>query len=161
MTPDEVLARLDAPLSLRRRVAYLAVGLTGLTGSALISLLWATEPGLPPRTKVAFATLVAIGLCWAALGGWAVTRRAPLFARDRVVAGWLGVGAWLAFTAGALIITISQHKLEPSLVGAVLALGVLAAWNLRAARRTRGALIRRRTELTGLTGPAGPAGPGK
>ena len=149
MTPDEVLARLDAPLSLRRRVGYLAVGLAGATGSALIGLLWATEPGLPARTQVAFAGLVAIGLCWAAFGGWAVTRRAPLFAGDRVVAGWLGVGAWLAFTAGALIITVPRDTLGPALIGLVFVLGGLAAANLWAARRARTALRRRRMELSG------------
>ncbi|WP_192579629.1 hypothetical protein [Micromonospora sp. AMSO31t] len=121
----------------------------GLAGSALLSLLWATEPNLPARTRVAFAVLVAIGLCWATFGGWAVTRRTPLFARDRVVAGWLGVGAWLAFTVGALVIAVLRHQLEPSLVGVVLTLGVLAAANLRAARRARAVLVRRRTELAG------------
>jgi hypothetical protein len=149
MTPEEMLARLEAPLSLRRRVTYLVLALAGLTGSALIGLLWATEPGLPPRTKVAFAVLVAIGLCWAAFGGWAVSRQAPLFARDRVVAGWLGVGAWLVFTLGALIITTVRHKVEPALLGVVLALGVLAVVNLRSARRARAALARRKAELTG------------
>ena len=64
MTPEEILARLDGPLSLRRRVGYLAVGLAGLTGSALIALLRATEPGLPPRTNAAFAVLVAVGSAW-------------------------------------------------------------------------------------------------
>ncbi|WP_426512158.1 hypothetical protein ACPPVO_16940 [Dactylosporangium sp. McL0621] len=147
MTPEEVLARLDAPLSLRRRVAYLVVALAGLTGSALIGLLWATEPGLPPRTQVAFAALMTIGLGWAGFGAWAVTRRVPLFARDRVVAAWLGAGAWLAFTTGALVITIVRHKLEPTLLAVVVALGVLAAVNLRAARRARTALMRRRTAL--------------
>jgi hypothetical protein len=151
MTPEEVLARLDAPLSLRKRVGYLTIGLAGLTGSALISLLLVTEPGLPPQTKVAFAALVAIGLCWAAFGGWAVTRRTPLFARDRVIAGWLGVGAWLVFTVGALIITLG-HKPEPSLLGIVLTLGAFAAVNLRAARRARAALVRRRTDLAGANG---------
>ncbi|MGI5522452.1 hypothetical protein ACQEUX_16055 [Micromonospora sp. CA-259024] len=151
MTPEEVMARLDAPLSLRKRVGYLTLALTGLTGSALIGLLWATEPGLPLRTNVAFAVLVAIGLCWAAFGGWAVTRRTPLFARDRVIAGWLGVGAWLAFTVGALIITLLRHRLEPTLLGIVLTLGVVAALNLRAARRARAALVRRRTALGGTT----------
>ncbi|MEU5671349.1 hypothetical protein ABZ749_13460, partial [Micromonospora sp. NPDC047753] len=76
MTPEEVLARLDAPLSLRRRVGYLTLAFTGLTASALIGLLWATEPGLPTRTNVAFAVLVTIGLCWAVFGGWAVTHPA-------------------------------------------------------------------------------------
>lgn len=153
MTPEEVLARLDAPLSLRRRVGYLAVGFAGLTGSALIGLLWATEPGLPTRTNVAFAVLVAIGLCWVAFGGWAVTRRTPLFARDRVVAGWLGVGAWLVFSVGALIISLLRHEFEPLLLGVVLLLGAVAAVHLRAARRARTALLRRRNALAG-TGSA-------
>ncbi|WFE53847.1 hypothetical protein [Micromonospora sp. WMMD1155] len=149
MTPEEVLARLDAPLSLRRRVGYSAVALAGLTGSALISLLWATEPGLPPRTAVAFAVLVAIGLCWAVFGAWAVTRRTSLFARDRVVAGWLGLGAWLVFTVGALVITVPRHRLAPSLPAVVLTLGVVAVVNLWAARRARAALLRRRDALVG------------
>jgi hypothetical protein len=37
---------------------------------------------------------MAIGSDWAASGGWAVTRRAPLVARDRVIAGWMGIVAW-------------------------------------------------------------------
>lgn len=148
MTPEEVLARLDAPLSLRRRVFYLAVAFAGLTASALIGLLWVTEPGLPARTHVAFAVLVAIGLCWAVFGGWAVIRRTPLFARDRVVAGWLGVGAWLVFSVGALAITLSRGDVEPVLLGVVLVLGAVAVRNLWAARRARVALLRRRVALT-------------
>ncbi|WP_222870855.1 hypothetical protein, partial [Micromonospora sp. MP36] len=109
-----------------------------------------TEPGLPPRAKVALAVLMAIGLCWAAFGGWAVTRRTPMFAQDRVVAGWLGLGAWLLFTVGALVITTLRHKLEPSLIVVVLALGVLAIANLRTARRTRAALLRRKEHLSQL-----------
>lgn len=145
MTPDEVLARLDASLSLRRRIGYLALAFTGLTGSALILVLSVTEPGLPPRTKVAFGVLMAIGFCWAAFGAWAVTRRTPLFARDRVVASWIGLAAWLAFTVGGLAIT----GFEPTLFGVVVPLGVLAVVNLRTARRARAALLRRRAELTG------------
>ncbi|GAA2355630.1 hypothetical protein [Dactylosporangium salmoneum] len=148
MTPEDLLKRLDAPLSLRKRIGYVTVALAGLAGSGLIALLWATEPGLPPRTVVAFAVLVAIGLCWAAFGAWAVTRRTPMFARDRVVAGWLGLGAWVLFTVGALVITTLRHKLEPSLVVVVSALGVLAAVNLRAARRRRAALLRRKEQLS-------------
>jgi len=147
MTPDEVLARLDAPLSLRRRVGYVILAFAGLTGSALISLLWATEPGLPLRTKVAFAILIANGMGWTAFGGWVVTRRTPLFARDRVVAGWLGVGAWLAFALGALAITLPRHGINLSLLGIMVTLGVLAAVNLQTARRARVTLVRRRTEL--------------
>ncbi|MEV4759659.1 hypothetical protein AB0J86_31810 [Micromonospora sp. NPDC049559] len=151
MTPEDVLERLDAPLSLRRRVGYVTLTLTGLAGSGLVGLLWLTEPGLPPRTEVAFAVLVAIGLCWAVFGGWALTRRAPLYAQDRVVAGWLGLGAWLLFTAGALVITTLRHRLEPALVVVVLTLGVLAVVNLRHARRARSALLRRKARLSRLS----------
>lgn len=149
MTPDEVIKRLEAPLSLRRRVGYVTVALAGLLGSGIVGLLWATEPGLPPRTEVAFAVLVAIGLAWTVFGAWAVTRRAPLFARDRVVAGWLGVAAWLLFTAGALVVTTLRHRIEPGLLVVVLVLGGVAVLRLRAVRRGRAALLRRKEQLSG------------
>ncbi|MGK3207925.1 hypothetical protein [Amycolatopsis sp. MEPSY49] len=149
MTPDEVIKRLEAPLSLRRRVGYVTVALAGLLGSGIVGVLWATEPGLPPRTKVAFGVLVAIGLAWTVFGAWAVTRRAPLFARDRVVAGWLGVAAWLLFTAGALVVTTLRHRVEPGLLVVVLVLGGVALLRLRAVRRGRAALLRRKEQLSG------------
>lgn len=148
MTPDDVIARLDAPLSLRRRILYVTVALAGLLGSGLVGLLWATEPALPPRTAIAFACLVVIGLAWAVFGTWAVTRRAPLFARDRVLAGWLGLAAWLVFAAAALIITTLRHRVEPELLLVVAALGVVAVLRLRAAHRHRAALLQRKEQLT-------------
>ncbi|QKV75368.1 hypothetical protein [Amycolatopsis sp. Hca4] len=148
MTPEEVVEQLEQPLSLRRRVGYVIVALAGLLGSGVVGLLWATEPGLPPRTKVAFAVLVAIGVGWATFGTWAVTRRAPLFARDRVVAAWLGIVAWLLFTVGALVITTLRHRVEPELLLVVLVLGGVAVVGLRAARRNRAALLRRREQLS-------------
>lgn len=148
MTPEEVIQRLEQPLSLRRRVGYVTVALAGLLGSGVVAVLWATEPGLPPRTKVAFAVLMAIGLGWATFGTWAVTRRAPLFARDRVVAGWLGIAAWVLFTVGALVITTLRHRVEPELILLVLVLGGVASVRLRAARRSRAALVQRREQLS-------------
>jgi hypothetical protein len=124
------------------------VALAGLLGSGLIALLWATEPGLPPRTAVAFAVLVAIGLGWAACGTWAVTRRVPLFALDRVVAGWLGVTAWALFAAGSLVVATLRHRVEPELLAVVVLLGLLSVVLLRSARRERSALPRRKEELT-------------
>lgn len=148
MTPEEVVKQLEQPLSLRRRVGYVLVALAGLVGSGVVGLLWATEPGLPPRTKVAFAVLVAIGVGWATFGTWAVTRRAPLFARDRVVAAWLGMVAWLLFTVGVLVITTLRHRVEPELLLMVLVLGGVALVGLRAARRDRAALLLRREQLS-------------
>ncbi|MFF5085139.1 hypothetical protein ACFY36_49555 [Actinoplanes sp. NPDC000266] len=139
MTPEEVLKGLEGPLSLRRRLSYVAVGLAGLTGSALIGLLWATEAALPGRTQIAFAVLIAIGLAWAAFAGWAVTRRVPLFARDRVVAAWLGMAAWSLFAAGAVAIERSGR-----VAIFVVVLGAIGATNLYAARRAR-LMLRRRS----------------
>ncbi|MCM4079940.1 hypothetical protein [Paractinoplanes hotanensis] len=145
MTPEDLLGRLDARLSFRRRIAYAAVAFAGLAGSALIGVLWATEPHLPPRTQVAFGVLVVIGAAWAVFGGWAVTRRMPLFARDRVVAGWLGLAAWTVFAVGAAVVAPTV----PSwLIVIVCTLGVTAAANLALALRARATLLRRRAELT-------------
>ncbi len=145
MTPDDLLGRLDGRLSLGRRVGYVALALAGLVGSGLIGLLWATEPRLPGRTQVAFAVLVAIGVGWAAFGGWAVTRRAPLFARDRVVAGWLGLLAWTVFAVGALVVA---PAVPAWLIVVAVTLGITAVANLGLALRRRSALLRRRDQLS-------------
>ncbi|GAA3464914.1 hypothetical protein ACFFSW_22665 [Saccharothrix longispora] len=147
MTPEEVLRRLDAPLSLRRRLGYAAVGLAGLVGGGLVVLLWATEPELPPRTAVAFAVLAAIGAGWAGVAAWVLTRRTPLFARDRVVTAWAGVVAWAVFALGASAIALVRHEVRPAPVVLVLVLGAVAAVNLRAARRARAALLERKARL--------------
>jgi len=144
MTPEDLLGRLDARLSFRRRIAYAAIAFAGLTGSALIGVLWATEPHLPARTQVAFGVLVTIGAAWALFGAWAITRRTPLFARDRVVAGWLGLAAWTVFAVGAVVVA---PAVPGWLIVIVCALGATAATNLALALRARAALLRRRAEL--------------
>jgi hypothetical protein len=146
MTPDEVIGQLSAPLSLRRRLAYVVVALLGLVGAGLIAVLWATERGLPARTQAAFGVLVVIGLGWASFGAWAVSRRTPLFARDRVVAGWLGMAAWAVFAVGALVVAPS---VPVGLVVVVGALGAVGLVNLGVALRARSALLRRKAELGG------------
>jgi len=71
-SPDQIMRGLSLP----RRVAHVTVGLGGLAAAATIGLLWATEPGdLPLRTRIAFTTLIAIGLAWAGFAGWALARR--------------------------------------------------------------------------------------
>lgn len=149
MSPEEMIARLEAPLSRRRRIGYVVLALAGLTGAGLIGVLWATEPALPTRTAVAFGVLVSIGLGWAAYGGWALTRRTPLFALDRVVAAWLAAVATGLFTAGSLAIAMARDRVSVPLVGLTLVLWTVAVLNLARARSRRAELLRRRRELGG------------
>ncbi len=120
------------------------VALLGLVGAGLISVLWATEPGLPVRTRAALAVLVTVGLGWTTFGTWAVTRRTPLFARDRVIAAWLALGAWTVFAVGALVVAPTTPGW---LITVALLLGATAVANLGVALRTRAGLRRRRAEL--------------
>lgn len=137
---------LQSELSLRRRIAYVLVGLAGLGGAVFVGALWLTEPGLAPRTSVVFAVLVLIGLAWAAYAGWALTRRAPLYARDRVIAAWLGLGA-TGLVAVAIVALRQRFDLAPLvMVGTLL---VVAVVNLVRARGHYQALLRRKRELEG------------
>jgi hypothetical protein len=117
--------------------------------SVVVGLLWVTEPGLPPRTEVAFGAFVVIGLAWAAYGAWALTRRTPLFAPDQVIASWLAVAATCLLTVTVLIITTLRHRLEPAAFGVVAVLLPLAIVNLVRARARRIALLHRKRELGG------------
>ncbi|MDI1464662.1 hypothetical protein QEZ54_27195 [Catellatospora sp. KI3] len=148
MNADEMLARLSRPLSPWRRVAAAVAAIGGGTGAAAIGVLWITEPQLPARTQVAFAGLVAIGLAWAGYGIWALTRRTPLFARDRVVAGWLAVGATTLLAVFTAAVAVARQR-GWALPAVALALLLLAAVNLVRARAVRSELLRRKHELGG------------
>lgn len=149
MNPEDVMAKLSEPLSMRRRIANMIALLGGLAGSAVVGLLWATEPGLPLRTQVAFGALVLIGLAWAGYGGWALTRRTPLFALDRVIAAWLAMGATSLLAVTVFGITALRHRLEPAIFGTAVVLLTVAFVNLARARGHRAALLRRKRELGG------------
>jgi hypothetical protein len=143
-------------LSLPRRVGQAAAGLAGLLVAGLIALLWATEPtSLPVRTQVAFAALIAVGLTWAGLAGWALARR-PLFAIDRVLAAALALcfstlwTVWAAALAwsrggGAALVTVAG-------VGLVLVLASGAL--LRRAHAYRATLLERQRVLEGRSAGA-------
>ncbi|GAA0564784.1 hypothetical protein GCM10010172_55290 [Paractinoplanes ferrugineus] len=77
-----------------------------------------------------------------------LTRRTPLFARDRVVAAWIALAAWPAGGMGVAAIAVSRHRSPVGLALVVGALGVAAVANLVVARRRRAALLRRSTELS-------------
>jgi hypothetical protein len=149
MNPEDMINQLSGRLSLRRRLATIVALLGGLAMAAVVGLLWATEPGLPPRTRVAFGAIVVVGLAWAAYGVWALTRRTPLFALDRVIAAWLALGATGLLAVPVLIISILRHRMEPVVFVTVAVLLVLATVNLARARARRAALLRRKRELGG------------
>jgi hypothetical protein len=147
MNADEMLGRLSEPLSRRRRLTQAFALVAGLTGAALVGLLWATEPDLPGRTQAAFGLLTGLGLGWAAYGTWALTRRTPLFALDRVVAAWMALVATMLLTGGAAAVraTDPDGPILPTVVAALLV--VVAGANLVLARSRRAALLRRRDAL--------------
>ena len=127
MNPDDMIDRLSGPLSLRSRIGNVVALLGGLGGALVTGLLWATEPALPGRTHLAFGVLVALGLAWAGYGTWALTRRTPLFALDRVIAAWLAVTATGLLTAGTVAIAVARGTW-------VSAAGILVAVMLGAGR---------------------------
>ncbi|SFC71432.1 transmembrane transport protein [Streptomyces aidingensis] len=144
---ERVLAR---EISLRSRLRYVAVGLAGFCGALFLALLWATEPEpLPARTGAAFAGLIAIGLGWAGLAGWVLSRRRPLFAADRVLAARLALGACVLTGAGGVLLAAVRSTpgvvLGTGLAGAVL-IG-LAVLGLARATARRRELLRLRTSL--------------
>ncbi|GAA3455288.1 hypothetical protein [Dactylosporangium matsuzakiense] len=144
MTPDDMLDRLSGRLSRPRRLAVVGVLLAGAAMTLLILLLWVTEPELPARTQLAFAGLVAVGLAWVGYAAWVLTSRLPLYALDRVVAAWLGLGATVAVAVPVALIAAAPLAL--TVVGALLALAVT---NLVRSRRRRAALLRRKRALGG------------
>jgi hypothetical protein len=147
--PDDLIRALSGTLSLRRRIAYVLLLLAGLSGAAFVGLLWITEPDLPPRTAMVFAALVVIGLAWAGYAAWALTRRTPLFALDRLIGGWLGVAATTLLTVATVVLTVVRNRVEPAAYAMAGTLLVVAVAHLVYAHSRRAALLRRKRELGG------------
>ncbi|MET8828955.1 transmembrane transport protein [Streptomyces sp. NPDC004610] len=147
MTPENIPEALEralaAEVSLAARVRRLAVGLAGATGAALLAVLWATEPEpLPAATATVFALLIAVGLAWTAFAARVLTRRRPLYARDRVLAARLALTTSTAVTATATTITAVRSApaatiLTTGLAGATL-MALAATALIRAEARRRG-----------------------
>jgi hypothetical protein len=100
ISPEETIAGLQEALSLRRRVR----SLMQLTGSAfvvtLVTMLWLTEDGLPARTRIGFAALIIAGLGTMTGAARSLRRGGRLFARDRVIAGWISAGFAILLAVG-------------------------------------------------------------
>jgi hypothetical protein len=149
VNPEQMINQLSGRLSLRRRVAIVVAMLGGLAVAIVVGLLWATEPALPGRTRVAFGALVVVGLAWAGYGVWVLTRRTPLYALDRVIAAWLALTATSLLAGTVAVVAILRHRAEPVAAGTALGLLVVAVANLVRARARRAALLRRKRELGG------------
>ena len=134
--------------SLGTRVRYVALLLASVGMMAIIGTLLATEVDLPSRARLAFGAMIAISAAWAGLAGWVLTRRRPLFAQDRVIAGWIAVAASFGFGGIAIAITISRSP-DFSLWSGLMTLTILglAALRLRSARRWKASLHERLAQL--------------
>lgn len=148
-TPAEVLTALDTELSGRDRIRYVLVLLASLAVTSVVGTLWATEPGLPLRTHLAFGGLVTLGVAWMAVTGYVLSRRRPLYAADRVLATGMAVVATVVVgVASTIVAVLRAGAITGVTVGAVTATLAGAAIVLhRRARTWRRALLDRRREL--------------
>jgi O-antigen/teichoic acid export membrane protein len=147
--PADALRRLaDAELSTAARVGYVALLLAALIMTVVVGSLWATEPELPSRTRLAFAMMTGIGLAWAAFAGWVLRRRRVLLAGHRIVAGRMAVACTAFFVAGALLVGWTSGEraaFAAAAVGGVMLAAAVAI--LVRAHRDFARLSERRREL--------------
>jgi hypothetical protein len=135
--------------------------LTSALATAAVASLGLTEKGLPPRTQIAFAALTAIGAAWSAFFGWVLTRRKPLYAYHRVIAGRLALAATGIFTTGALTLASLFPELQKmgftaAALGAAMMLAAgLLLWT---AKRRHRDLLQLRGWLESQLGGEAPAG---
>lgn len=148
-----VFERLGPVLSPWARIRAVAAALAGLAGTVFVAALWWSEPGpLPGRTHAAFAVFTVFCLAWAGYGGWTLTRRVPLFATDRVIAGWLAVAASTATAVLVTVVAVQRGSgLLPAVGVSVVFVGAAVVLVVRAHAR-RAALLRRKRRLTGEEG---------
>ncbi|MEZ0072966.1 hypothetical protein [Planotetraspora sp. GP83] len=89
-------------------------------------------------------------LAWAGYGGWAITRRAPLFALDRVIAAWLALAASVVTTVFTVTVAVQRGSgvtLAVALAAGAAFVAVAVLLAVRAHFR-RAALLRRTRELS-------------
>lgn len=148
-SPQDIQRLIGAQLGLPSRLGHTllllaSLGATGVTGALLV-----TEPGLPPRTRMAMAAMAAIGVAWAVFAAWVLARRRVLLAGHRVVAARMAVVFTAVFTLGALGMAWrgGPGRGGYAAAGVGVAMLVAAIGMLVRARRRVAELLRRRTEL--------------
>ncbi|HEY0624328.1 hypothetical protein [Sphingomonas sp.] len=143
----------EAELSSAPRLAHGALLAVALTMTVVTASLGLTEPGLPPRTAIAFAVLTAIGLGWTGYAVWVLTQRRVLYARQRVIAGWLAVTFTSIFTLGAFTLGLAADLPAGLAAGGLGCMLMAAALLLLArARRRLAALTDRLRQLEAARG---------
>jgi hypothetical protein len=149
ISTDDVRVMAAERLALAPRLGYTGLLLVALAGAAVTGSLWLTEDGLPARTRIAFALMLGLNLCWAGFAAWVLTRRRVLLAQQSVVAGRMAVAfsalfvlfAWIAAQWGG-----GGRAMYLASASGLVMLAIAAAVLVRAGRRLE-SLIRRRTEL--------------
>ena len=155
----EIRRLVAGELALPSRLGYTLLLLASLAMTVVIGALLATEPALPLRTRVAMWVMVGIGLAWAALATWVLSRRRVLLAEHRVVAGRMAVAFTTLFVLGALATSwwggTGRTGYAAASVGLVMLGAATALW--LQARRRHAALSSRRAEIERQMGRAGAA----
>lgn len=145
----------DTELSMSARLGYVALLLVGLASAGVIGSLWLTEPSLPLRTHVAFASMVAIGLAWAIFAVRVLTSRRTLLARHRVVASRMSVAFTGTFLIAALIAAyVSNSAAAWAAAGVAAAMLAVALGMLSHSHRRWAELMQRRESLAQQLGQA-------
>ena len=149
VSTQEMQRLLSAELSVRSRIGYTALLLLALAMTIVIASLWITEPVLVPRTQIAFAVMIAIGLSWVGYAVWVLTHRRVLLAGHRILAARMAVTFSALFVAGFAAIGLSDPEQRAALLAAGLGLVWLAAaiGLLLRARKEFARLLERRRAL--------------
>jgi len=147
-TLPALTALVDHELSLKSRLAYVALLLAAMMMSAVIGALWLTEPALPQRTELAFGVMLLIGMSWMAFAIWVLASRRVLLAYHAIVAGRMAVGFTALFLLGALALALGAGSAAAwGAAAAGAAMLVVAILLLINAKRKMAGLMARRGEL--------------
>jgi hypothetical protein len=147
---QRLIAQGRAMLSGPGRWGHVALLAAALAMAATLGSLLATEPGLPLRTAMAFAVMLAMALAWVAYAGWVLAQRRPLYGRHKVVASSMGCGFAGLYTAGAAALWLGGDMPAAGLAAGlgVAMLGVALLLLIRARRQVQ-ALEAWRRQLEG------------
>jgi hypothetical protein len=150
--PSSAVAELQrlsrTELSRGGRIGHVLLALVASAMTVIVVSLWLTEPALPLRTQIAFATLTAIGAGWTTFSLWVLRTKRVMLARHRQVAGRLAVVFASVFTVGCLALAIAAETdaARPALAMSLVLLTIgVVVW--RRAEISHAKLLARRRQL--------------